>query len=592
MGNLLQYTDKSVTIDNKLKTLLADINYQYKNGEIRTETEYYYKVKNALKDFYESLTKPSFTYRPAVSTPISSDYNNMLNEAYNDMEYIIKDCEALEEYVSQSFIDAQLSRMLMSNELNYLYSKVKNIQESLATNQESGMVVFSDSFNDFNNVGNQHSSKACNVNTFDGILTLGQSASSNATIASIKVDDEFSNGFPGNTHCVDTLNSDFHFAGQDGLHIDPAAMVDGNKDTWFEFELFNITDETRKKCNSFGFDYEEGISWVDNDTHLLRLKLVLTLSQETICSWVSVLPYISDDKGGTYSILEKCEVFSASNYVYKVAENIPFDDILTFAFPTQAITKVELTFIQDTRYLTKVGHFYYTNINTNNLSIYQEYETSDAFTRVDGYKLPVSLLGVKYNPETKWIKYRDELTSIPSDNYIKSELFTIPESTIDKKANVEIIDAFRYMIGVREIRLPSCVFAEHSEYVSKVFTTEEPITSIMLETEEYVPGDNLEVLRYFVSLDNGSNWYPIVPIQRGYTGIYKYYVNNDSIENLLTNNSDKFKAQNLSTLSNPRQIQIKITMDRPTGIEYAENATPIVYSYKLKVTTGGETIEY
>ena len=61
MGNLLQYTDKSKTIDNKLKTLLAAINYQYKNGEIRTETEYYYKIKTMLNTFYESLTKPSFT---------------------------------------------------------------------------------------------------------------------------------------------------------------------------------------------------------------------------------------------------------------------------------------------------------------------------------------------------------------------------------------------------------------------------------------------------------------------------------------------------------------------------------------------------
>ena len=33
----------------------------------------------------------------------------------------------------------------------------------------------------------------------------------------------------------------------------------GNK-----FELFSITDEVRKQCNSYGFEYEEGISWVNN----------------------------------------------------------------------------------------------------------------------------------------------------------------------------------------------------------------------------------------------------------------------------------------------------------------------------------------
>ena len=40
MGNLLQYTDKSKTIDNKLRALIAQINHAYKAGKIRTETEY------------------------------------------------------------------------------------------------------------------------------------------------------------------------------------------------------------------------------------------------------------------------------------------------------------------------------------------------------------------------------------------------------------------------------------------------------------------------------------------------------------------------------------------------------------------------
>jgi len=155
-----------------------------------------------------------------------------------------------------------------------------------------------------------------------------------------------------------------------------------------------------------------------------------------------------------------------------------------------------------------------------------------------------------------------------------------------------MIDAFRYMIGIREIRLPNCSFADYSEYVSKVFETDEQITSVMLETEEYVPGDDPSVLQYFISFDNGSSWYPITPIQRAHEGIYKYYINNDSIENLLTNRSEKFKAQNLSVLTNTNKIQLKITMNKPVSVENYNYATPIVYSYKLKVTTGGNTIEY
>jgi hypothetical protein len=148
------------------------------------------------------------------------------------------------------------------------------------------------------------------------------------------------------------------------------------------------------------------------------------------------------------------------------------------------------------------------------------------------------------------------------------------------------------MRGIREIRLPNSTFADYSEYVSKVFKTDEQITSIMLETDEYIPGDDPSILEYFISVDNGGTWYPITPIQRAYSGVYKYFINNDSIENLLTNHSDKFKAQNLSVLTNTNQVQLKIIMKKPTSVENYNYATPIVYSYKLKVTTGGDTIEY
>ena len=590
MGNLLQYTDKSKTIDNKLQTLLSQINYQYKNGEIRTEIEYYYKIKTMLNTFYESLTKPSFIYRPAVTTPISSEYNAMINESYNDMEYIIKDCEALQEYVSQSFVDAQLSRTMMSNQLSYLMNKVQNIKQSIALNQGNNVIIFSDSFNDCLNTGNSKSQKACTVNTFEGILTLRQISSSQTGINSVIIDNEKSNGFPGNTHCVDTLNNDIHFVGQDGLHIDPLAMIDGNKDTWFEFELFNINDKVRQECNSYGFSYEEGIQWADNSKNKLRLKVVLELTQRSMCSWISVLPYLSDAKGGTFCILEKCEVFAANSYTYKVAENQAFDEVLTFAFPAQYIDRVELTFVQDTRYLCKVGHFYYTNVNTDNLSIFQNFEDTDRFTRIDGPKPQVSMLKAKYDPTTQWLKYgyNNSLT----DTYIKSALFTVPESTIDRKSNVEIIDAYRYMIGIREIKIPNCVFEDSSEYISTVFETDDLITSVMLETDEYIPGNDPDILKYYITFDNGGIWYPITPIQRAHDGIYKYYINNDSLENVLTNGSEKFKAQNLSILTNTKQVQLKIEMTKPFGIENYDYATPIVYSYKLKVTTGGDTIEY
>lgn len=590
MGNLLQYTDKSLSIDNKLNTLLSQINYDYQNGIIRTETEYYYRIKNMLAEFYDSLTKPVFTYRPAVSTPMSDEYNAMIRESCSDMEYIIKDCESLENMVSQSFIDAELGRTMMQGEISYLAKKISAIGESISKNQPDGVVIFSELFNNTENTGNVNSTISCQVNTTDGILTLKPLNNTRVLFSKVEIDENVSNGFPGNTHCVDTLNNELHFIGQEGLRINPSAIIDQSEDEWFEYELFEITDDVRKSCNSLGFEFDEGVSWISNDG-LLRLKLILHVASAVECSWVSISPHLSDVKGVKSCILEKCEIVTVNNNVYKVTDSIGFDDTLVFPFPPQKVERLELTFVQSSKYLTKVGHFYYTSADTTNMSIFQDYDYSDVFARIDGPKPSVSLLGCKYNPETQWITYPDNHTIFANSSYIKNNLFTIPESYIDKKANQEIIDAYRYMIGIKNVSISSSSFKPYSEYVSKVYSTDDVITSITLETEEYIPGDNPDILRYFVSLNGGITWHRIYPIHRAYQGIYKYYVNNDSIENLLAFDSTKKKSKNLSVVGECRNVQLKIEMDRP-DIENGMYCTPIVYSYKLKLTTGGETIEY
>jgi hypothetical protein len=261
---------------------------------------------------------------------------------------------------------------------------------------------------------------------------------------------------------------------------------------------------------------------------------------------------------------------------------------MTYPFPPHAVQRVELVLVQNSKYLTKVGHFYYTMANTSSLSIFQDYDDTDKYARIDGKKPSVGVLGCKYDPTTQWIQYPKKRDEIPDDDYIKSVLFSLPESTIEKKAAQEMIDAYRYMIGIREIKLSGCLFMEYGEYVSKPFVTEEEITAISLDADEYIPGDDLEILRYYVSLNGGITWHQIYPTHRAYAGIYKYFVNNDSIENQISNGTDR-RSQNLTIAGVANRIQVKIEMDRPKDMEYA---SPVVYGYKLKLATGGETIEY
>lgn len=592
MGNLLQYADKSKTIDNKIAEIISDINYDYKHGSIRTETEYYYRIKNMINNMYKTLTKPMFEYRPAVSVPISSDYNSMISEAYSDMSYIIEDCKSLNEMIESSFTDAQLSRDMMSAEIEYLTKKVQVIGQSINKYESNGTIVFTELFENNDYTYNLSDDNACTVDTTNGILTLGRNVYRKVDITSIEIDKDFSNGFPGNTHCVNTLNSEIHFMGQDGLHIDPYFMYDGNNDTWFEFELFKIDDTTRKECNSYGFDYNEGVSWVNNNDYL-KLKLTIKLDNQSICGVMNIVPYLSNIKGIEPAIIEHIDIVTSNGVTYKVGTTQALDGRQSYVFPPNAISKIEIYLIQPSSYRCKVGHFYYTNTNALSMSIFQDFEKADIYSRVDNvFKPNVAMLGVKYDPTTQWLNYSDSDIEIPEDEYIKANIFTTPESTADKKSGVEIIDAYRYFIGIREINFFSCTYKDTSEYISKPFTTEDVITSITLSADEYTPGKDPDVLRYYISLDNGSMWHRIYPMQRSYGGISKYYINSDSIENTLMSMKNRFRAQNISIIGEPKSVQLKIEMDRVLDVDNNNYATPIVYSYRLKVTTGGDSIEY
>ena len=593
MGNLLQYTDKSKTIDLKLQTMLAEVEYDYRNGNIRTETEYYYRIRNLLKDFYKTLTSPTFKYRPAVSTPISSEYNSMITESVNDMTYIVRDCETLLNLVTQSFDDAEISRSMLRNTLNAISKKISTIGNSVSNNHAQGTVVFTEQFTDNTNFGNNTDTIACKVDTNNGILTLASANRSPVQITKISIDKDYSNGIPGNSHCADSANSNIHYAGQEGLHNDLRNIIASSKDQWFEYEIFNISDQVRSDCNSLGFDYEEGVSWI-TDEEYLRLKLICDVKTNSTCSFVSIDPYLSDIKGVGPCIVEKCEVVTTNNNIYTVANNISLDTTQVFPFPPYAVKQIIFTLLQKAKYQTKVGHYYYTFSKTSNISSFQQYDDTDFLARVDGWKPSISLLGPKYDPKTKWLDYQTSKTILPDETYAKSNLFVLPSSTIEKKASEELIDAYRYMIGIRNISISSQTFATHSEYVSNAYQTSEPITSVSLESKEYIPGNDPDIVKYYISLNGGNTWHAIYPSHRAYKGIYKYFINNNIIENQISSNPENKRSKNLTLLDNPDSIQLKIEMDRPktsTG-EDMPYATPIVYEYKLKLTIGGDTIEY
>jgi hypothetical protein len=168
----------------------------------------------------------------------------------------------------------------------------------------------------------------------------------------------------------------------------------------------------------------------------------------------------------------------------------------------------------------------------------------------------------------------------------------MPANTIQRKVGQEIIDAYRYMIGIKNISLKSYIFNKKGVFISEVYTTDSPIDSVVLDADEYIPGNNPENLKYYLTFDGGINWHQIYPIKRSYAGVYKYTINNDTIANLMTTTNKEKRTKNLNMLTDIYSVQLKIEMNRPVDVENSENTSPVVYKYKLTIETGGENIEY
>ncbi len=78
--------------------------------------------------------------------------------------------------------------------------------------------------------------------------------------------------------------------------------------------------------------------------------------------------------------------------------------------------------------------------------------------------------------------------------------------TIETSAGTKL----RYAIGIRDIDIFGLVFESEGEVISKPFTSQEEIVKVLLETNQN-PSEHSELaaIDYFVSPNDGQNWYPI-----------------------------------------------------------------------------------
>lgn len=582
MANILQLINKSQTLEDKARRMAEDVLYDAKRKNISSTPEVLYRVYLCMKEFYESIGKPSMKLRKALDAPSSADYNNTFKEIKNDILSIHEECVNLESILEQIYSQMEMDQLAIGNMITNCYKNAEKAQFRIDNINCTN--VFIDSFTS----KNYFNSEACNdtpafINTAYQYLSLATTSFKNVNAkAQIKILDG-SNGFPGNTHQIKLVDNDIKFYGEENPRLNLADALDENSDTWFEYEAYKVSDEILLDTLGLGFGYDEAISWLLNGNQL-ELTVAMTFKKAELVNTFSISPYIAPEKGASPCLIESIVISDGRGSVREIVSSPElFDDSKVYSFPKQYCKEITITFSQEIAYKTTIGHTYYKEVPHSNIDYYKTHEATHN-KRVDGPLPSVSNVGITYDStERRFIQptfnYGD---TIQNESIIKSELFDLKDDEALKNAYQEALIAERYLVGIRDMSLSSYAYESSSEYVSNNFETSKPITAISMEASEFIPekfGTDKDWITYYFSLNDGADWHPIVP-----KGLYK----KEGYSRYLINSGTpaEFRDSNIGYIETPddnHAIQVKIEISRPTGMTDIEYYTPVVYEYKLEL---------
>jgi len=587
MTNPLQIKTRITVIKEKMKTILRNLSRSYESGDIKSPSELQHRVYKELQEFYDSIGKNTFKPVKAWGPPYSADHNGMIKQMRDDFMTLYAEVILMTSDLANNYEQVELERQSFLARLTKVDSLIKSIDGNIR--EADYTVVFRDNFVDYDQfqTGGTNLTPA-NLSADEGLLTLAKLESETFNeYATVTIID--GNGFPGNTHMVRAGDGTLKFDGQENMHINLADVLDGNGDTWFEYELFELTNSTRKTTLGMDYEYKEGMQWatVGGD---LRCVMKIEFGKPKIMNWLSVSPFVPSDKGSIPALIEKIIVTDDKGSVSSMAFSEEFDSTKGYLFPRQSCKSIVLYLNQKIAYETMVGHFFFKQINTGDIVVMNKDNEQEGL-RVHGPVTSVKNLGVAYDTGSQEILYPVVAYGerILDEDAKKSELFSVPATPTNVHAGLEQVSAHRYVIGMRDINMASYTFDKESEYVSTPFVSATPLSSIELDVNADIPAifdADTDWLEYYVSTDDGQNWHPIFP-----RNIYRSEAKTKYLFNSGVPKEGRVdEVGYIESLTDIYQVQLRIVLRRPEDVKDAQFYTPIVYGYELHVTTAEELI--
>lgn len=583
MTNDLQIKRRIDVVKNRMIEILRHLALQKEQGVIKSPAELQHIVYHELQSFYESIGKPNFKQIEAWGPPYSSDHNLMLEQLLTDLYTLYDEVKNMTKDIRSNYEQVELERQSFTKRISEVESLVKTISTKIK--EDLDVLIFQDSFSSvdyYNREGVR--GVAAYLSADNGLLTLnrikGEEFNEYAQITIIKGD-----GLPGNTHVVRALDNHLKFDGEEELHINMADILDGNSDTWFEYEMFQIPQQTIDLTENKDFRYKEAVEWIRQDILNMRCVIKIDFPKARNMNWVSFLPYIPSDRGAIAATIEKIVVSDDKGEHQGLGFEDDFNSGVAYMFPRQKCKTITLYLRQDTSYPVLVGHPFFKQVNQEDTSVLDE-EHLHSGIRVHGVNPSIENIGVSYDTGKAEIIYpiRKFGDTIENESIKKQNLFTAPSISATGEtvlSGMEQVQAYRFMIGIRDVQLANYQFSTISQYVSVPFVSANPMKEVALDAQMEIPEGFSEGdwVQFFISIDQGRNWYPI-----DLKDVHKENTKTRYLFNSKTPKEGRLdEVGYIESATDIFEIQVKIELSRPVETEDDAYYTPVVYGYELQV---------
>jgi hypothetical protein len=598
--NGYEYRQSNSAFDERLRQEIAKVKREFKNGNIKTQTDYIYALKQIVVNFYKNLGKPTFKFHPTADVPSYTNYVDMVTNAIADMTTVVVGTQTNYSSLSAAKDKTDEAIDILLKRIDGIVAVAEDLENKINSIRRAADTVFSDDFTQDDNMVNTNKSNATLTDTATGALMLGVSKNKSSSSDNINVEIlDTSNGFPGTTHeifnSVGTVNNNIKFKGENNPHIDLNLIKTNHGDNlstndWFEFEMFNIADSLRESTCMIGFNYKEGVSWVNEDDEL-RLDMKFTLDNPSEANYLILQGTPKSNANVSNPMIYQVSV--SDDDVLKQTIDVNKELVGTVVIPfTPQKAKTVIVKLRQPEYLAvKVCRQYAVNVDPTKISKYIDDDFKD-FIQVDRPNQSIELLGLKYDQQTGKIIYPNtkSTTTFMDAEYYKSQLFYNTQSKNNYKIEQEAVDAHRFSIGLKEADVRYRMYIENGYYVSKTFESQEPIKQLTLNSDDFIPEafrdylaegqDFNNFIKYYISFDDGSEWHQISPRHKAHTGPCTILINSNSA--VLNRNANMIY---LDMINDPYSFKVKIELSRPKELF---DETPIVYEYNVDVSTREE----